>query len=289
MAEIRQDRKFGFRIGFAGDTFNTAVYCARSLGPDSRIGYCTRIGLDPLSRAFLLIAREEGIDVSQISIDPERKIGIYTVATDKLGERQLDYWRSHSAARMLFSDDNSPESLPSARIVYLSAISLAILHPKARIRIIGFLQNLRDLNECHIAFDSNFRPQLWEDRETACRVVSEMWEIADIALPSIDDEMALFQESSEEVTIERFAKRRFHACAIKRGSRGPVSPNLARDAHPEFIPSVKVVDTTAAGDSFNGSYLASLIRGKSEEQCLLSAHRTASNVVGVDGAIISNR
>ena len=211
------------------------------------------------------------------------------MTTDKLGERQLDYWRSHSAARMLFSgNDDSPESLPSARIVYLSAISLAILHPKARSRLIGLLRNLRELNECHVAFDSNFRPQLWEDRETARRVVSEMWEIADIALPSIDDEMALFQESSEEVIIERFGKHSFHACAIKRGSRGPVSPNLAREAHPEFIPAANVVDTTAAGDSFNGSYLASLIRGKSEEQCLLSAHRTASNVVGVVGAIISN-
>ncbi len=288
MAEIRQDIKFGFRVGFAGDTFNTVVYCARSLGPDSRIGYCTRIGLDPLSRAFLLIARKEGIDVSQVFIDPERKIGIYTVATDKSGERQFDYWRSHSAARMLFSDDDSPISLPSARIVYLSAISLAILHPEARSRMIGFLRNLRERNECHIAFDSNFRPQLWENRETACRVVSEMWEIADIALPSIDDEMALFQESSEEVIVERFGKHCFHACAIKRGSRGPVSPNLARDAHPDFIPAVNVVDTTAAGDSFNGAYLAALIRGKSEEQCLLSAHQTASNVVGVDGAIISN-
>ncbi len=288
MAEIRQDRKFGFRVGFAGDTFNTAVYCARALGPDSRIGYCTRIGLDPLSKTFLLTARKEGIDVSQISIDPERKIGIYTVATDKSGERQFDYWRSHSAARMLFLSDNSPESLPSARIVYLSAISLAILHPKVRSRMIGFLRNLRELNECHVAFDSNFRPELWEDRETACRIVSEMWEIADIALPSIDDEMALFQESSEEVIIEQFGKRNFHACAIKRGSRGPISPNLAQDAHPEFIPAARVVDTTAAGDSFNGSFLASLIRGKSEEQCLLSAHSTASDVVGVDGAIISN-
>ena len=46
MAEIRRDPTAGFRIGFAGDTFNTAVYCAREFGSSARIGYCTRIGRD---------------------------------------------------------------------------------------------------------------------------------------------------------------------------------------------------------------------------------------------------
>ena len=34
--------------------------------------------------------------------------------------------------------------------------------------------------------------------------------------PSIDDEMALFGEKTEEAVIERFAKRKWHAIAIKR-------------------------------------------------------------------------
>ena len=287
MAEIRQEPAAGFRVGFAGDTFNTAVYCAREFGPSARIGYYTRVGRDPLSRAFLVAAKDEGIDVSQVDTDGERNIGIYAVSTDKAGERGFHYWRGDSAARSLFASGETLASLPAARIVYLSGITLAILHPPARGRLIAHLRDLRGRGACHVAFDSNYRPQLWEDAETARRSVEEMWRVADIALPSLDDEIALFGDADEEAAIARFAAVDWRACAIKRGARGPVSPRLARDAHPEFSPAPDVVDTTAAGDSFNGGYLAALLRGEDERRCLLAGHDIASRVVGAAGALIA--
>ena len=114
-----------------------------------------------------------------------------------------------------------------------------------------------------------------------------MWQVADIALPSLDDEIALFGDADEEAAIARFAAVDWRACAIKRGARGPVSPRLARDAHPEFAPAAGVVDTTAAGDSFNGGYLAALLRGEDERRCLLAGHDIASRVVGAPGALIA--
>ena len=113
-----------------------------------------------------------------------------------------------------------------------------------------------------------------------------MWEIADIALPSIDDEMMLFADVSEEAVISRFSKKDWRACAIKRGSRGPVSPTLPLEMVQDFHPAPKVVDTTAAGDSFNGGYLGALLQGKSEVECMIAGHKMASIVVGHSGAII---
>ncbi len=287
MAEIRREPVSGFRVGFAGDTFNTAVYCAREFGPSARIGYCTRVGRDPLSRAFLDAARDEGIDVSQVGLDGERNIGIYAVSTDDAGERSFHYWRGDSAARGLFASGETLDSLPAAGVVYLSGITLAILHPSARARLIAYLRDLRARGACHVAFDSNYRPRLWENAEIAQRSVGDMWRIADIALPSLDDEMALFGDADEEAVIARFAASDWRACAIKRGARGPVSPGLPRDAHPEFAPAPDVVDTTAAGDSFNGGYLAALLRGEDETRCLLAGHNVASRVVGAPGALIA--
>ena len=287
MAEIRQDSAAGFRVGFAGDTFNTAVYCARESDPSARIGYCTRVGCDPLSHAFLSAAKKEGIDVSQVGFDRERNLGVYTVSTDSAGERIFHYWRSNSAARQLFASAEPLVSLPPARVVYLSAITLAIVHPSARQRLIAYLRELRGRSACHVAFDSNYRPQLWEDAETARRSVREMWQVADIALPSVDDEIALFGDADEEAVIARFASSDWHACAIKRGAFGPVSPRLARRAHPGFAPAPEVVDTTAAGDSFNGGYLAALLRGEDEGRCLLAGHKIASRVVAESGALIA--
>ena len=287
MAEIRREPEVGFRVGFAGDTFNTAVYCARQLAAPGRVGYCTRIGLDPLSEAFLAMASEEDLDLSHVARDRERFIGIYTVSTDAAGERSFHYWRSSSAARRLLASGDPMGVLPEARIVFVSGITLAILEPPARRRLIGQLGALRERSGCLVAFDSNYRPQLWQDAETARRIIGEMWEIADIALPSVDDEMALFGDAGEEAVVARFGAGSWSACAIKRGARGPVSPRLARDAHPRFRPASRVVDTTAAGDSFNGGYLAAFLRGQDERQCLLTGHEIASRVVGAAGAILS--
>ena len=287
MAEIRREPELGFRVGFAGDTFNTAVYCARRLGASGRVGYCTRIGLDPLSEAFLAMAAEEDLDMSHVARDRERFIGIYTVSTDAAGERSFHYWRSSSAARELFSSGHPMGVLPEARIVFVSGITLAILHPPARRRLIDHLRALRERGGGLVAFDSNYRPQLWKDAETARRIIGEMWEVADVALPSMDDEMALFGDVSEDAVIARFGAGSWSACAIKRGARGPVSPHLAGDAHPRFRPASRVVDTTAAGDSFNGGYLAAYLCGQDERQCLLAGHEIAARVVGARGAILA--
>jgi 2-dehydro-3-deoxygluconokinase len=48
----------------------------------------------------------------------------------------------------------------------------------------------------------------------------------------------------------------------------------------------KVIDSTAAGDSFNGAYLASLLNGSSQLISLLNGHKLASKVIKYNGAIL---
>lgn len=288
MAELRRSADTGFAVGFAGDTFNTAVYTARDMGSrKANVGYFTRVGTDPLSTDLLALANDEDLDATHIARDRDRLIGIYAVSTDETGERSFSYWRENSAARLLFSHDESVSALPEARITYLSGISLAIISPSARRRLMDHLAAKSAAGETLVAFDSNYRPKLWEDQATARTVMAEMWEIADIALPSIDDEMDLFGDTTEDAVIARFSKKTWYACAIKRGVKGPASPMLSASEMPDFSPANKVVDTTAAGDSFNGGYFAALLQGKSETDCLLGGHNLASLVVGAPGAIIA--
>ena len=286
MAEIRLGSDGDFVLGFAGDTYNTAVYAAREMQQSGRVGYVTRVGREPLSTALLTQAAAEGLDVDHIAIDDERNIGIYAVATDAHGERSFSYWRSQSAARRLFAVEETALFMPHAEIVYLSGITLAILTPAARMRLFDMLAGLRQTKGTRVAFDSNFRPALWEDIATARATMARMWEITDIALPSIDDEMAISGLDSETAVIERFAGRDWDGIAIKRGVRGPVSPLIAEADLPEFVPAETVVDTTAAGDSFNAGYLAAFLRGAAETERMLAGHRLAARVVGAPGAIM---
>ena len=284
MAEISGDAESGFSVGFAGDTYNTAVYCARALGEAGGVGFMTRVGPDPLSAAMIERLRDEGISDTKIGFDEHRNLGIYSVTTDDEGERSFHYWRNQSAARGLFSDEADLGQLADAEIIYLSAITLAILSPSARQRLADRLAALRDHGSALIAFDSNYRPKLWEDVETARSVTSQFWSLAHIALPSIDDEMSLYDETAEQV-VARFSKRDWKACAIKRGAIGPLSPTLSPRDRPEFSPVDNVVDTTSAGDSFNAGYLAAFLTGEDEATCLMSGHNLASKVVQIQGAI----
>ena len=283
MAELRFPERGSIETSFAGDTYNTAVYCHRALN-DGPVGYMTRVGRDPLSDAFVATAEKEGLDMTHVARDDARQIGIYSVATDGSGERSFHYWREKSAARQMFSGDD-PAAFPNAEIIYLSAITLAILNETGRDRLIHQLDAAKRASSAQIAFDSNYRPALWENVRAARDLITRMWELADVALPSIDDEMHLFGED-EETVMSRFADGSFAACAIKRGMRGPFSPSLAPDRHPEFNPSDLVIDTTAAGDSFNGAYLAAYIRGCDEDVRLVRAHDVARHVIGHSGAIV---
>lgn len=287
MAELSRSPDLAFNVGFAGDTFNTAVYCAKALGSKGNVSYLSRVGTDPLSAAFLQFATHHGLDTTQVHQDSEKNIGIYSVSTDASGERSFHYWREQSAARRLFATNETTPELPRSRITYLSGITLAILPPEARRKLLDQVQRRRDADQSLIAFDSNYRPRLWESKLIAQQVIAQMWAIADIALPSIDDEMALYDEPNEAAVMSRFAQRSWVACAIKRAERGPISLNAAINKQTDFLPAKSVVDTTAAGDSFNGAYLAAFLQDQPEIQCLVAAHTCASRVVGVRGAIES--
>ena len=76
----------------------------------------------------------------------------------------------------------------------------------------------------------------------------------------------------------------FSRGALKRGAQGPHS--LGEQVTQSYPPASRVIDTTAAGDSFNGGYLAALQTGATQAEALMAGHRLASHVVGAKGAIV---
>ena len=78
MGELRHQRTGDasrFSVGFAGDTFNAAVYCKRSLSTGAEVFYQTRIGHDPLSYGALGLAKKEGLDCSFVRHDDTQNLG----------------------------------------------------------------------------------------------------------------------------------------------------------------------------------------------------------------------
>jgi 2-dehydro-3-deoxygluconokinase len=73
---------------------------------------------------------------------------------------------------------------------------------------------------------------------------------------------------------------------IKQGGQGCV---VSINGGKTIVPAVKVdriVDATAAGDSFNAGFLAATLRGEDSLQAARLGHRCAAIVIGHHGAIV---
>src|SRR5687767_1525444 len=92
-----------WKMGFAGDTYNTAWYARALLKPEHRIAYVTAVGEDPFSRRMVAGMRAAGIETDRIRAVPGRRPGLYAISLDN-AERSFTYWRGESAARLLADD-----------------------------------------------------------------------------------------------------------------------------------------------------------------------------------------
>jgi 2-dehydro-3-deoxygluconokinase len=288
MVELTLPREAGDagRIGFAGDTLNVAVYLKRAAGQGTGVAYVTALGTDPLSERMLGFFADEGIDTTLIERRDDRVPGLYAISLDARGERSFTYWRDSSAARTLFAApaEVTPDRLAGFDLIYLSGITLAILSDEGRAALAGFLPGYRARGG-RVAFDSNYRPRLWPDAAAARDAIGALWALTDIGLPSLDDEMALWGDAGAQAVLARLRAAGVVRGALKRGADGPLPIGPAGPA-PDFPPAARVVDTTAAGDSFNGAYLASLLAGAGEAECLAAGHALATKVIGYPGAIV---
>ncbi len=285
MVELSLDRDHPetARIGFAGDTLNTAIYLKRMAG-DAEVAYATKIGSDQLSDRMLSLMASEGLATHLVHRSPNALPGLYAISTDERGERSFQYWRDTSAARRMFEAPGlTLAELAEHDVLYFSAISLAILPPEHRRDLIDWLPDYRARGG-RVAFDSNYRPALWPDVETARTTIAETWRRTDIGLPSLDDEMALFGDDSEDAAFKRLRDYGLRTGALKRGEKGPHA--LSGEPAGPFDPAQRMVDSTAAGDSFNGAYLAAHLSGLPEADCLQAGHQLACRVIGLRGAII---
>ncbi|WP_171207956.1 MULTISPECIES: sugar kinase [unclassified Ruegeria] len=274
-------------LGIAGDTFNTAVYLARQFrGTEATVSYVTALGTDPYSDRILAAMHSHGLNTDCVERRADQMPGLYAIETDDAGERSFYYWRSASAARSLFQTpcELTLESLNQFDLVLLTGISMAILPQHIRDQIIAWIDRFRAAGGT-VVYDSNYRPRLWESTQVAQRVNTAMWARADIALPSVDDEMAMFGDAGPNEVLQRLTANGVTRGTLKRGAEGPL--DLASGDTPSGLPHVdKVVDSTAAGDSFNAGYIAAIIQGQSDLEAAKAGHNLASQVIQYPGAII---
>ncbi|MEO5807553.1 sugar kinase [Devosia sp.] len=285
MIEMSGGEERNYRLGYAGDTLNTSWYMRALLGDDWDVDYLTALGDDKYSGDIRTFLQANHIGTSHIQTIKGRRPGLYMIHQAD-GDRHFTYWRDTSAAKLLADDkDALRTALDGADMVYFSGITLAILHPRARGRLLGAIVRARD-NGARIVFDTNLRPALWTSPRVMASVLTAAATLCDVVLPTHTDEAPLFGDQSVEETAERYLELGVEEVVVKDGgSRAYVATrNEAVSVAPE--PGASVVDATGAGDSFNGAYLSARLAGKGLREAAEAGHRTARVVIGQRGALV---
>ena len=284
MLELSGTGGDAWRMGFAGDTFNT-LWALRALTDAARpAGYVSAFGDDPFSEKQIAFMRDAGIGIAASPVVPGARPGLYAITLTG-AERSFTYWRADAAARRLADDAAALEtSLKDRALVYFSGITLAILDEAPRRTLLAAIADARRAG-ARIAFDPNYRPRLWTSIDQARAAISQALAVADIALPTFPDEQALFGDATPADTVARLMAAGVSEIVVKDGAAPAL---VAWHDRSETIPAVAVenpVDTTGAGDSFNGGYLAARLASDAPDAAVRRAHAVAAAVVQVRGAL----
>ncbi|MCK0094846.1 sugar kinase [Yoonia sp. F2084L] len=270
-----------YRRNFAGDTYNTAWHMAQLLGGNAVVGFVTCVGTDTLSDAFVAELKQDGLDLTAVRRISDRTMGLYLIALDGV-ERSFHYWRSASAATCLADDpDWLANAVEGAGLIHVSGITLAILAPESRVRLLRVLKQAR-AEGVRVSFDPNVRPKLWTSTQEIRTTVSDFLAVTDIALPSFDDEQLIWGDETPEKTIKRLDGAGVAEIIVKNGEAPTMGQSFAVPA-----PAITGIrDTSGAGDAFNAGYLVARLQGKGSRDAVDLGHEVSGEVIRHFGARI---
>lgn len=288
MLELRTATDTTFHRGYAGDTYNSAIY-AKRWNSALNVAFCSALGTDSISHDMMQVWKSHDIDCSLLLTSPNRLPGIYSISIDDHGERSFDYWRDQSAATQLIpllNQAGSGSFIGDHDVIYVSGISFAILDDDGKQGLLDLLSERRS-NGAKIAYDPNYRARMWRSTEHAKAWNDKVYEISDIAFPGLEDHSALYQHENHQQIRQHLNDLGVSEIVIKCDADGVYAyQENTLVTHQPFVAAPQQIDSTAAGDSFAGTYLAARLNDAKPEQAIIAAMAIAGLVVQHKGAIM---
>lgn len=218
-------------------------------------------------RFLLDVLAESGVDVSMVGISKEIRSGNALIQNDDEGDNCIILY---PGANFAITKDRADEVLKNFEkgdyIVLQNEISeLAYIVKQAKDKGMIIVLNPSPMNE---------------------RLTPEILDAADWMVLNEIEAMQLTgcsQDGEEELAAalrERFSGSRF---VLTLGANGSCYIDQDIKIHQEIFPT-KAVDTTAAGDTYTGYFIAGLLKGWDMEKCLRVAAKASSITVSREGA-----
>ena len=238
--------------GFGGDTSVMAIAAARA---GARAAYVSAVGDDAFGREFLELWTREGVDARGVVVRADAHTGVYFITYDAQGHH-FSYLRAGSAASRMQPADLPLDLIASAKALHVSGISLAI-STGACDATLAAMRAARAAG-AKVQIDTNLRLRLWPlDRARA--VIHAAVALADICRPGLDDARPLTDLGDPDAIADAYLAMGPEIVALTLGSEGALVATPARRVRLAPMRCAPV-DATAAGDAFDGAFLAEYLR-----------------------------
>ncbi len=216
-----------------GAPFNVA--CAlKKFGAE--VKFVGSVGDDLIGRFLIKYAADFGMDTTYIHKHAERNTTLAFVELNEEGDRSFCFYRKNTAD--YFMPEVSDELIKSADIVCIGSLMLA--YPNCVDYALSIIERAHAFGKT-VAFDVNYRTDIYRDRESALKAYKKILWAADIVKFS-EDEVETFTEEYVSSLTDKLVL----ITLGKNGSEWRYKGKINR------IPAitVKPVDTTGAGDAF---------------------------------------
>ena len=245
-----------------GKSANQAVAAARQ---GAAVRMIAAVGDDDLGEEAIALLEAEGIDVSAVQRLASTPTGVALIAVDEAGENQIAV---ASGANAELSAEAVERALAGA--VAGGVVLLGLEVPDAPV-----LAGARAARDAGLAVVLNPAP--------ARALPDELLALSPLLTPNRDEARALSGEDDPEAAALALAERTGAPVVVTVGADGAL---LADGGAVERIPApeVEVVDTTGAGDAFNGALACALAGGAELADAVRSAVAVAGESVRAPGA-----
>ena len=224
-----------------------------------RLGHKTafigKVGDDMHGRFLKQVMDDNGVDTSNLVIDPNFFTTLAFVALSPTGERTFSFARKPGADTQLAPAELDRDLIAGSRVFHVGSLSLT--DEPARSATMTALRVARDAGVV-VSYDPNYRDTLWDGPEVAAGQMRTVIPYVDVMKLS-DEECELVTGRLEPaMAAEWLLEQGVKVCVVTLGADGAfVATHDGSAVVPGY--AADVVDTTGAGDSFWGGFLAGLL------------------------------
>ncbi|MBN1401045.1 MAG: carbohydrate kinase family protein [Anaerolineae bacterium] len=231
---------------------SAAIFAAAAAKMGLRVLYVSRVGDDPFGQLMVSALRGASVDVSRVSVDPSIKTGATLIFSRGQDRAMITYPGSIAAV----TDADVPSEL------YGLARHLHVASP---FLLTGLRTHMPEMMRAAqaagltVSLDTNWDPEgAW--------ALEGFFDHLDVFLPNENELLAITRADDLDEAIAQMASK-VPLLVVKRGERGALGvcdeERLDVPAYP-----TTVADTTGAGDTFDGGFLAGWLRGEPLRRCL---------------------